>query len=117
VTDTFHTRKLAAVCMSNDLAFPVLDLQQTPNGTYQLGLTKREYFAALAMHAILTGAVTRGCPAHEWADQSMALKCADALIDALTDEERDPDYDGAPYCSYGHRTRESCDCGPIAENE
>lgn len=26
-------------------------------------------------------------------------------------------YDPAPYCSAGHRSRESCDCGPIAENE
>lgn len=25
--------------------------------------------------------------------------------------------DGAPYCSYGHKTKASCDCGPIAENE
>jgi hypothetical protein len=82
-----HTKRLAAVCMSNDMAFPVLDTTQTPNGTVQLGLTKREYFAALAMHAILTGAVTRGCPAHEWTGQSMALKCADALIDVLTDEK------------------------------
>lgn len=83
---TGHTTKLAAECMSNDMAFPALDTSYTPNGTIQCGLTKREYFAALAMHAILTGAVTRGCPANEWADQSMALKCADALIEALTDE-------------------------------
>jgi hypothetical protein len=26
-------------------------------------------------------------------------------------------YDPTPYCSYGHMTKESCDCGPIAENE
>lgn len=25
--------------------------------------------------------------------------------------------DPTPYCSYGHRTKASCDCGPIAENE
>lgn len=25
--------------------------------------------------------------------------------------------DGAPYCSYGHRTKAQCDCGPIAANE
>jgi hypothetical protein len=47
------------------------------------GLTKRELLAAMAMQAILTGAVTRGCPAHEWTDQSMAVKCADALLAAL----------------------------------
>jgi hypothetical protein len=27
------------------------------------------------------------------------------------------DDDGAPYCSAGHRTKASCDCGPIASNE
>lgn len=33
--------------------------------------------------------------------------------DKLQDEESDP----APYCSYGHRTKEQCDCGPIADND
>lgn len=47
------------------------------------GLTKRELFAFGAMQAILTGAVTRGCPAHEWIDQHMAVKCADALLKEL----------------------------------
>lgn len=37
----------------NDMAFPVLDRTQTPNDTYQLGLTKREYFAAMAMQAVV----------------------------------------------------------------
>jgi hypothetical protein len=26
-------------------------------------------------------------------------------------------YDPTPYCSYGHRSAASCDCGPIASNE
>jgi hypothetical protein len=30
---------------------------------------------------------------------------------------RKPPDDDAPYCSYGHRTKESCDCEPIASNE
>lgn len=47
------------------------------------GLSKREYFAAMAMQAILTGAVTRGCPSNEWIDQSMAVRCADALLKEL----------------------------------
>lgn len=25
--------------------------------------------------------------------------------------------DPSPWCSYGHKTEASCDCGPIAENE
>lgn len=39
----------------------------------------------------------------------------------FTDEElaalTDPNYDGAPYCSYGHRCSETCNCGPSADNE
>lgn len=27
------------------------------------------------------------------------------------------EFDGAPYCSYGHKTKAQCDCGPIANNE
>jgi len=27
------------------------------------------------------------------------------------------DADPTPYCSYGHKTKASCDCGPIASNE
>lgn len=69
-------------------------------------------------------------------------KCADLAEDFLTDEShlytesnidalakaiqqaiedwidvaRD-NYDPTPYCSYGHKTKASCDCGPIAANE
>lgn len=37
---------------ANDMAFPVLDRTQTPNDTTQLGLTKRELFAAMAMQGL-----------------------------------------------------------------
>lgn len=37
----------------NDMAFPV-DYTQTPNNTYQLGLTKRELFAGMAMQGIIS---------------------------------------------------------------
>jgi hypothetical protein len=47
------------------------------------GLTKRELFAAMAMQAILTGAVTRGCPSNEWVEQEIAARCADALLKEL----------------------------------
>lgn len=40
--------------MANDMAFPVLDRDQTPNGTYQLGLTKREYAAIEALKGLLS---------------------------------------------------------------
>jgi hypothetical protein len=68
--------------LSTDLvaAFPSGDFL---NSEPTRGLTKRELFAAMMAQAILTGAVTRGCPAHEWTDQSMAMKCADALLAAL----------------------------------
>jgi len=28
-----------------------------------------------------------------------------------------PDYDPTPWCPYGHRTKEQCDCGPLADND
>lgn len=37
-------------------------------------------------------------------------------IDGYIDDA-ESNYDGAPYCSYGHKTKASCDCGPIADNE
>lgn len=43
-----------------------------------------------------------------------------AALQKLVDEfiaDANANYDGAPYCSYGHKTKESCDCGPIADNE
>jgi hypothetical protein len=46
-------------------------------------LTKREQFAAMAMQAILTGAVTRACPSNEWLEMDTAVRCADALLTAL----------------------------------
>lgn len=51
------------------------------------GLTKRELLAAMMAQAILTGAVTRACPANEWLDQTMAVKCADALLAALRESQ------------------------------
>ena len=71
------------VSVANDLAFPVLDRDQTPNGTFQLGLTKRELFAAMAMQAQLSN------PAMDWTSiyvAKAAVDYADALIKALSDE-------------------------------
>lgn len=99
MTDTVHTkRSLAAECMSNDMAFPALDTNYTPNSTIQLGLTKREYFAALALQGLYASnglpapsdidpADDRGLRARERrADE--AVRAADALIAALTDDPR-----------------------------
>jgi hypothetical protein len=47
------------------------------------GLSVREHFAAMAMQSILTGAVARGCPCHEWTEQEMSVRVADALIAEL----------------------------------
>lgn len=75
---TVHTAHIA-----NDMAFPVLDRDQTPNGTHQLGLTKRELFAAMAMQGMLaSGSISRA----DVASRSVAF--AAALIEALSDETR-----------------------------
>jgi hypothetical protein len=50
--------------------------------------SERRVFAAMMAQAILTGAVTRGCPSNEWIDQSMAVKCADALLTALKEVQK-----------------------------
>jgi hypothetical protein len=70
---------------ANDMAFPALDTQQTPNNSIQLGLTKRELFAALAMQGILAGPCSRdGVPAREWFDiPPQAVKLADTLLAEL----------------------------------
>lgn len=68
----------AAARNGEDCTYPC----EGPNVT-SYGLTKREAFAMAAMQAILTGAVTRGCPSHEWIDQDMAVRCADALLKEL----------------------------------
>lgn len=62
----------------NDMAFPVLDRTQTPNETEQLGLTKREYFAAMAMQSI---AATWDGHIAEMAARSVVV--ADALLKEL----------------------------------
>jgi hypothetical protein len=65
-----------------DMAFPALDTSYTPNGTIQLGLTKRELFAAMAMQGML-GDPERGGPPVDYAHG--AVECADALLTALKD--------------------------------
>lgn len=65
----------------DDMAFPVLDRTATPNDTLQLGLTKRELFAGMAMQGIL--AAGTGDDRHERA--LAAVGHADALIAALAE--------------------------------
>jgi hypothetical protein len=60
----------------NDMAFPVvLETTRTPNDSEQLGLTKREYFAAMAMQGLLS--INRDSPIGHAA---FAVSCADALL-------------------------------------
>lgn len=40
-----------------------------------------------------------------------------AALERFAESLRKPPDDGAPYCSYGHKTKASCDCEPIADNE
>lgn len=68
-------------------AFPVFD----SDGCFvtgHSGLTKREYFAALAMQGLLSvELIATRSPAREVAD--LAVERADALIAALNDERPD----------------------------
>jgi hypothetical protein len=66
----------------NDMAFPVLDKSQTPNDTTQLGLTKREYFAAMAMHGFIASFVGDASPQPARTAEAAAAY-ADALLQRL----------------------------------
>lgn len=80
----------------NDMAFPVVtEGTRTPNDTHQLGLTKRELFAAMAMQGLYA---SNGLPASSDADRDRgeiaryrraeeAVKAADALLSALKDAQ------------------------------
>lgn len=70
----------------NDTAFPVLDQSQTPNSTAQLGLTKLEYFAAMAMQGLCANSIPGS---HHSFKQvaSEAVEYAKALIGQLRIED------------------------------
>lgn len=68
----------------NQYAFPI-DLSRVVNDKMSLGLTKREYFAAMAMQGILSNASGLGEPEH-WV--RFAVKYADALIKELSKGEK-----------------------------
>lgn len=54
------------------------------------------------------------CVEHRQPDAPPALQVDAAEMYAdMPHEPEDP----TPYCSYGHRAKVQCDCGPIAENE
>jgi len=69
-----------AITYSDELVFP-----STKYPTY--GLSKREYFAAMAMQGLLAGDGERRCEEEHIA--AWATKQADALIDALNEEKTD----------------------------
>lgn len=73
----------------NDMAFPVLDRTQTPNGSEQLGLTKRELIAAI----VLAGNTANSIPGmhHQPAQAALeAVEHAEALIDQLAPKQKVP---------------------------
>lgn len=51
----------------------------------------------------VTGAIERG---EKQAIESVTAK-----------HTKGEDEDQTPWCSYGHKTKAECDCGPIAEND
>lgn len=69
--------------MSNagDMAFPVPP-EHSPNNSIQLGLTKREYIAAMAMQGMASDPVYTEAP-YEKGIAMHAVKMADALLAAL----------------------------------
>jgi hypothetical protein len=68
---------------SNQSAFPVTKeiLDLAGSGTNPFGLTKREYFAGLAMQSVITS--FNGDPAHFVEMSKRAVMAADALLNAL----------------------------------
>lgn len=59
------------------------DLNNHPSSWY--GLTKREYFAAMAMQGILGNPYMKNYPKNKIAEESVAM--ADALINALNEQK------------------------------
>lgn len=72
---------------SKQSAFPVF-LQEglSHNSHVDVGLTKREYFAAMAMQAYLTGVINVGGNNDEVLITQMAVRYADALLKELNKE-------------------------------
>lgn len=69
--------------MACDMAFPVQGTEQTPNATVQNGLTKREYFAALAAQGMLASETENFNFGHTSNIAERAVKVADALLAEL----------------------------------
>jgi hypothetical protein len=68
---------------ANDMAFPVvLATTRTPNDSEQLGLTKREYFAAMAMQGLCANSIPGSH--HSFNNTANeAVRYADALLAEL----------------------------------
>ncbi len=64
----------------NDAGFPIPE-----DGVEEYGLTKREYFAALAMQGILSGCDVEYCESDSQQIALAAVMNADALIKTLND--------------------------------
>ena len=75
----------------HDFAFPQHWTDNDGNGGGYFGLTKREYFAGLAMQGVIQQCAGDRPPAGMSRDQYfavMAVHCADALIAALNAEQQ-----------------------------
>ena len=72
----------------NDLAYPTFDDKGICPDSYSGGLTKREYFAGMAMQGYCGGEFTgqSGMPHKDMAEWSVEM--ADALIEALNKTEK-----------------------------
>lgn len=73
----------------NEPAFPIPYVVDEINGLkirYEVGLTKREYFAGLAMQGIVEGDSARGCFDDRQKVAEVACEFADALLAELSKE-------------------------------
>jgi hypothetical protein len=68
---------------NDESAFPVIC--EDKNVPYEAGLTKREYFAGMALQGLLARGESRyekGTPAKEEWYARVAFQCADAMLEA-----------------------------------
>ncbi len=68
----------------NAFTTPLPENREYPDPADYEGLTKREYFAAMAMQGICANSTTDIEP-HVYGIAKIALECADALIKALNE--------------------------------
>jgi hypothetical protein len=78
-----NEEQVLAAINGKDMAFPVENVEHTPNNTVQLGLTKRELFAAMAMQGSFAHYGHSNMEHDRRHVAELCVKQADALLAAL----------------------------------